>query len=69
MDIGILRYTNDEFYHANVKHRETGEVVNTVNVATNNSLTESIIYEIEFLYGTTEILASNVIVENLLSQV
>lgn len=69
MEIGLPRGADDELQHAHVKKRVVDDDGKPVGVANNNPLLDSRMYEVEFLDGSTETLAANIIAENLLAQV
>ena len=69
MQVGLPRGSDGEVEHAVVKRRKTNENGNLIGTAPDNPLTDTRVYEVEYLDGTIESLAANVIAENLLSQV
>ena len=69
MEVGLPRGDDDQLYHARVKRRAIGEDGKPIGVATNNPLANSIIYEVEFMDGITEVMTANIIAENILAQV
>jgi hypothetical protein len=69
MEIGLPRGDDDALHHATVKRRATTEDGIPIGTRSNNPLTDSRVYEVEFLDGSTEVLAANIIAENLLAQV
>lgn len=70
MELGIRRGENN-IDHAVVKRRALDEEGIPIGVpsATNNPLTDTRAYEVEFIDGRIEVLTANVIAENLLAQV
>ena len=69
MDVGLPRGNGGELYHVTVKRRSIDDDGKPLGVGTSNPITDTSLYEVEYLDGTVETLASNVISENLLSQV
>ena len=69
MEIVLPRGDDGELYHAIVKKQATDVDGKPYGVNTGNPLTNSRRYEVEFLDGTTEVLATNIIATNLLAQV
>ena len=68
MELGIRR-DDEGLHHARVKRRAIDEDGKPIGRPSNNPLLDSRQYEIEYLDGTTEVLAANIIAENLLAQV
>ena len=56
-------------HHARVKQRDVEQEGRPVGRPHNNPLLDHRKYEVEFLYGKTEIMTANIIAENLLAQV
>ena len=69
MELGLPRGDDDHITHATVKRRKLDEKGTQVGTENNNLLLDTRVYEVEFIDGTMEALAANVIAENLLSQV
>ena len=69
MEIGLPRGDDDSLMHAIVKKQKVDNEGNAVGIASNNPLTDTRAYEIEFIDGTTEVITANIIAENLLAQV
>ena len=69
MEIGLPRGDDDALLHATVKRRAVDVDGKPIGVASNNPLTDSRKYEVEFDDGTSEILSANIIAENILAQV
>ena len=69
MEIGLPRGDDDELQHARVKRRAVDEDGRPIGRASNNPLTDTRQYEVEFDDGNIEILAANAIAENVLAQV
>lgn len=69
MEIGLPRGPDDSLHSAKVKKQAVDNEGKPVGVANNNPLLHLPQYEVEYLDGTTEILAANVIAKNLLAQV
>ena len=68
MELGIRR--DDEWlHHARVKQIAVYQDGRTIGIPSNNPLIDSRRYEVEYLYGTIEVLTANIIAENLLAQV
>ena len=68
-EVGLLRGNDGELYHATVKRREIDDYGKPLGVGTSKLITDTSVYEVEYLDGTVETLSANVIAENLLSQV
>ena len=69
MEIGVPKGDGGELLHATVKQRVLDGNGRPVGTETMNPITDTRLYEIEFIDGSTEVMAANVIAENLLSQV
>ena len=69
MEVGLPRGADNELYHAKVKRRAVDKSGVPMGVETSNPITDTRLYEVEFLDGTVETMAANVIAENILSQV
>ena len=69
MEVGLPRGDDDQLYHARIKRRAIGPDGEAVGVGSNNPLTDTRMYDVEFLDGSRETLAANIIAENLLAQV
>ena len=69
MELGLPRGEDDSLMHAIVKLRKLNEDVNPIETESTNPLVDTRAYEIYFVDGTTEIITSNIISENLLAQV
>ena len=69
MEIGLPRGPGGNIQRAVVKRRAIGEDGKPLGVASSNPLTDTRLYEVEFLDGDKEVLSANVITENLLSQI
>lgn len=69
MQIGLPRGQDDELHYAKVKRRAVDEDGNPVGKSSNNPLTDTRQYEVEFEDGSIEILCANIIAENVLAQV
>jgi len=61
MEIGLPRRPDGDIQHAVVKRRATGKDGKPLGVASTNSLTDTRLYEVEFLDRDTEVLAANTI--------
>ena len=68
MELGIRR-DDEGLHHARVKRRAVDEDGKSIGKPSNNPLLDSRQYEVEYTDGTTEVLAANIIAENLLAQV
>ena len=69
MEVGLPRGADNQLYHARVKRRAVDKDGELVGVESENPLTDTRVYEVEFLDGSEETLSANVIAENLLAQV
>ena len=69
MEIGLPRELGGELYHAKVKSRAVNRYGIPVGVETSNPITDTRLYDVEYLDGTIKTLSVNVIADNLLSQV
>ena len=69
MELGLPRGDDATLQHATVKKRAVDDDGTPVGHPSTNPILDSRQYEVEFLDGTTETLAANVIAENLLAQV
>jgi len=69
MEIGLPRGPDGELQHATVRRRLTTDEGVPIGRAHSNPLMDSRVYEVEYLDGATEVLAANIIAENLLAQV
>ena len=54
---------------ATVKRRKTGQDDNPVEQPHNNPIKNRLVYEVEFVDGSSQMLAANVIADNMLSQI
>ena len=69
MELGLPLGEYDNLMHAIVKRRKLDDDDNPIGTESTNSLVDTRSYEIEFIYGTTEIITANIIADNLLAQV
>ena len=69
MEIGLPRGDDDSLHHAVVKRRAIDDEGKPIGISSNNPLTDSRQYEVEYLDGTLEVLSANVIAEKMLAQV
>lgn len=69
MEIGLKRDAEGEVHRAVVKRRAVDNEGVPIGVASNNPITDTRQYEVEFLNGEKEILAANILAENILAQV
>ena len=69
MEVGLPRGSDDQLYHARIKRRATDSEGKPIGVESNNPLTDTRQYEVEFLDGSKEFLTANIIAENLLAKV
>jgi len=63
MEIGLPRGADGDIQRAVVKRRATGEDGKPLSVASTNPLTNTRLYEVEFLDGNTEVMAAKVIAD------
>ena len=69
MEIRLPKGSKGELLHATVKWRVLDEDRKPVGTGSVNPITDTRLYEVEFIDGSTKVMAANVIAENLLSQV
>ena len=69
MEVGLPRGPGGDIQRTVVKRRAIGEDGKPLGVASSIPLTDTRLYEVEFLDGDKEVLSANVITENLLSQI
>ena len=69
MEIGLPRGPDGILMHTTVKRRAVDVNDNPVVVSSNNPITDTRLYDVEFIDGTIETVSANEIAENLLSQV
>ena len=69
MELGIRHDDKEGMHQARVKRRAFDQEGRPVGRPHNNLLLDHRQYEVEFLYGKTEIMTANIIAENLLAQV
>ena len=69
MEVGLSRVNGDDLYHATGIQRVIGNDGKPLEIGTSNPITDTRIYEVYYIYVTVKTLASDVIAENLLSQV
>ena len=69
MEIGMPRGPDGEVEHARVKRRALDVNGRPMGTASNNPITDTRLYDVEFNDGTIETISANLIAENLLSQV
>ena len=69
MEIGLRREAEGELHRAKVKRRAIGQDDRPIGIASNNPMVDSRLYEVEYDDGTTEVLAANLLAENILEQV
>ena len=69
MEIGLPRGDDAALVHARVKRRAVDVDGRPEGVPSNNPLLDTRMYEVEFIDGSTETIAANIIAENLLAQV
>ena len=69
MEVGLPRGSDDQLHHAMVKRRAIDSEGRPIGIGSSNPLTDTRVYEVEFLDGTKESLSANIIAENLLAQV
>ncbi|MEM7375799.1 MAG: hypothetical protein AAF587_44825, partial [Bacteroidota bacterium] len=69
MIIGLPRGEDNELHRATVKRRATDDEGKPLGLANSNPLLDSQKYEVEFSNGELEIMAANILAENILAQV
>ena len=69
MEVALPQGGEGEFLHARAKRRALDTDGKQLGAKSNNPITDTRLYEVEFMDGTTEVLAANIIAENILSQV
>ena len=69
MDVGAPRRNDGELYYKTVRRLEIDDDGKLLELETSKPITEKRLYEVDYIYGTVKPLATNVIAENLLSQV
>ena len=69
MEIILTKGNDGEPYHATVKRCAIEDDGKPLSVETSNPITDTRLYELDYIDGTVKILAANVISQNLLSQV
>ena len=69
MEVGLPQGSDDQLHHAMVKRRAVDSEGKPIGIESSNPLTDTRVYEVEFLDGTKESLSANIIAENLLAQV
>ena len=69
MEIGLPRGDDDLLLKAKVKRRAIDIDGNPIGIANDNPMIDTRQYEVEYVDGSSEVLAANIIAENLLAQV
>ena len=69
MEVGPPRSDEFDLHNARVKRRAVYNDGKPIGQPSNNPITDTRAYEVEYLDGTTEVLTANIIAENLLAQV
>ena len=69
MELGLPRGEDNQLQFAKVKKQVLDEDGNPIGTPNKNPILDARKYEVEYLDGTTEILAANTIAENMLAQV
>ena len=69
MEFGMPRDSHEHLQFAKVMKEVTDDEGVPIGKANNNPILDSRMFEVEYLDGTTEVLAANVIAENIVSQV
>ena len=69
MELGMPRGPEGQLLHAKVKRRAIDNDGKPLGVASSNPITDTRLYEIEYMDGSAEVVPANVIAENILSQV
>ena len=69
MEVALPRRLYVGLFHAKVKWRAVDRDKNPISKETNKPITDTRCYKVEYIDGTIEIMAANVIAENMLSKV
>ena len=69
MEIGLPRGPDETLMHTTIKRRAVDVNDNLVGGSSNNPITDTRLYDVEFIDGTIETISVNVIADNLLFQV
>ena len=69
MEVGFRRGGDREIQQARVKRRIFYQYGTPIFRQNNNSLLDTYLYEVEYLDGGKEVLADNILAENILEQV
>jgi hypothetical protein len=69
MEVGLRRGGEDDLQRARVKRRAVDEEGRPIGRPSNNPLTDTRMYEVEYIDGGSEVLAANILAENILAQV
>ena len=69
MEVAIRLDRESDPMMATVKRRKTGQDGNPVEQPHNTPIQNTLVYEVEFVDGSSQMLAANVIAENMLSQI
>ena len=69
MELGMPRGAEGQLLHARVKRRAVDNDGKPLGVASSNPITDTRLYEIEYMDGSAEVVPANVIAENIMSQV
>ena len=69
MEIGVPRGLDVKIYHAKIKRHSVDRDEIPFGVENFNPITDTRIYDVEYIDGTIKNLAANVIANNILSQV
>jgi hypothetical protein len=69
MELALPQGDGTEMLHAKVKRRALDYNGRPIGKESNNPITDTRLYEVEFIDGTTETMSANIIAQNILSQV
>ena len=69
MELGMPRGAEGQLLHARVKRRAVDSDGKPLGVGSSKPITDTRLYEIEYIDGSAEVVPANVIAENILSQV
>jgi len=69
MEVGLRRGSEGELHRVKVKRRAIGQDAQPIGNASTNPMTDSRLYEVEYEDGSSEVLAANLLAENILEQV
>ena len=69
MALALPQWDGTEMLHARVKWRALDHDSTPMGSKSNNPITDTQLYEVEFIDSTTEVMAANIIAQNILSKV